>query len=142
MACTVAGIARELDGPREPVGAALTGQGPGLHQGPHTLLEEQVIGFRPLDQAPLERAEGRVRAEERLEQLVGALGRQRIDPELTVVGLATPGVAVLWTIIDKEHETRRGQAVDEAVEQGLGLAVDPVEVLEDYHQRLDLALAQ
>ena len=82
-----------LDGPGEPVGAALAGQGPRLHQGPHTLLEEEGIRFRPLDQEPLERAERRVRAEERLEQLVGALGRQGIDPELAVVGLAAPGVA-------------------------------------------------
>ena len=35
-----------------------------------------------------------------------------------------------------------GQALDEAVEQGLGLAVDPVQILEDDDQRLDLALAQ
>jgi hypothetical protein len=33
-------------------------------------------------------------AEERIEQLVGVLGWQGIDPELPVVGLAAPGVAV------------------------------------------------
>ncbi len=49
---------------------------------------------------------------------------------------------VLGTVIDEEQETRRGQAVDEAIEQGLGLAVDPVQVLKDHHQGLDLALAQ
>ena len=131
-----------LDGPGEPVGAALAGQGRRLHQGPHALLEEEGIRFRPLDQEPLERAECRVGAEERLEQLVGALGRQGIDPELAVVGLAAPGVPVLGPVVDEEQEARRGQALDEAVEQGLGLAVDPVQVLEDHHQRLDLALAQ
>ena len=131
-----------LDGPGEPVGAALADQGPRLHQRPHALLEEEGIGLRPLDQEPLERGEGRVVAEERLEQLVGALGRQRIDPELAVVGLAAPGVPVLRPVVDEEQEARRGQALDEAVEQGLGLAVDPVEILEDHHQRLDLALAQ
>ena len=125
-----------LDGPGEPVGAALAGQGRRLHQGPHTLLEEERIGFRPLDQELLERAEGHVRAEERIEQLVGALGRQGIDPELAVVGLAAPGVLVLGAVVDEEQEARRGQAVDEAIEQGLGLAVDPVQVLEDHHQRL------
>jgi len=51
-------------------------------------------------------------------------------------------VAVLGAIVDEEHEARRGQAVDEAIEQGLGLTVDPVQVLEDHNQRLDLALAQ
>ena len=142
MACTVAGICQVLDGPGEPVGAALAGQGRRLHQGPHTLLEEEGIRFRPLDQELLERAEGRVGAEERIEQLVGALGRQGIDPELAVVGLAAPGVLVLGAVVDEEQEARRGQALDEAIEQGLGLAVDPVQVLEDHHQRLDLALAQ
>ena len=131
-----------FDRPGEPVGAALAGQGSRLHQRPHTLLEEEGIGFRPLDQKLLERAERRVRAEERIEQRVGALGRQGIDPELAVVGLAAPGVPVLGAVIDEEHEARRAQAVDEAIEQGLGLAVDPVQILEDHHQRLDLALAQ
>ena len=138
----MAGIFRLLDGPGEPVGAALAGQGRRLHQGPHALLEEEGIRLRPLDQELLERAERRVRAEERIEQLVGALGRQGIDPELAVVGLAAPGVLVLGAVVDEEQEARRGQALDEAVEQGLGLAVDPVQVLEDHHQRLDLALAQ
>ena len=87
-------------------------------------------------------ADVRVVTEERLEQLLGHPGRQRIDPELGVVGLAAPGVAVLRPVVDEEQEARGGQALDEAVEQGLGLAVDPVQVLEDHHQRLDLALAQ
>ena len=97
-----------LDGPGQPVGAALADQGRRLHQGPHTLLEEERIRFRPLDQELLERAEGRVSAEERSEQLVSALGRQGIDPELAVVGLAAPGVAVLGAVVDKEKEARGG----------------------------------
>ena len=56
-----------FDGPSEPVGATLAGQGRCLHQGPHTLLEEERIRFRPLDQELLERAERRVSAEERIE---------------------------------------------------------------------------
>jgi hypothetical protein len=130
-----------LDGPGEPVGPALAGQGRRLHQGPHTLFEEEGIRFRPLYQQLLERAEGRVRAEERIEQLVSALGWQRIDPDLAVVGLAAPGVLVLGAVVDEEHEARGGQALDEAVEQALGLAIDPVQVLEDHRQRLDFALA-
>ena len=51
-------------------------------------------------------------------------------------------MAVLGAVVDEEQEARRGQAVDEAIEQGLGLAVDPVQVLEDHHQRLGFALAQ
>jgi hypothetical protein len=62
--------------------------------------------------------------------------------ELAVVGLAAPAVLVLGAVVDEEQEARRGQAVDEAIEQGLGLTVDPVQVLEDHHQGLDLALVQ
>ena len=51
-------------------------------------------------------------------------------------------MAVLGAVVDEEQEARRGQALDEAIEEGLGLAVDPVQVLEDHHQRLDLALVQ
>ncbi len=56
-----------LDRSGEPVAAALAGQGPCLHQGPHALREEEGIGFRPFDQEPLERAEGRVGSQERIE---------------------------------------------------------------------------
>ena len=82
-----------LDRPDEPVVAALAGQGRRLHQGPRTVLEEEGVRFRPLDQELLERAEGRVSAEERIQQVVSALGWQGVDPELAVIGLAAPGVA-------------------------------------------------
>jgi hypothetical protein len=51
-------------------------------------------------------------------------------------------VLVLGTIVHQQQQPRRAQAVDQTVEQGLGLAVDPVEVLEHHEQRLRLALAQ
>jgi hypothetical protein len=49
---------------------------------------------------------------------------------------------VLGALVDEKQAARRGQALDEAIEQGLGLPVDPVQVLEDHDQRLDLAFAQ
>ena len=81
-------------------------------------------------------------AQERVQQLVRALGRQRIEPELRVVGLAAPAVLILGPVVDEQQEPRRRQALDQAVEQGLRLGVDPVQVLEDHQQRLDLALPQ
>ena len=77
-----------------------------------------------------------------MEQRLGALGGQRVDPELEVVGLAPPGVLVLGPVIDEEQEAGGGQALDEAVEQRLGLGVDPVEILEDHEDRLDLAFSK
>jgi hypothetical protein len=45
-------------------------------------------------------------------------------------------VLVLGTVAYEQQEARRSQALDEAVEQRLSLAVDPVEVLEDHEEGL------
>ena len=49
---------------------------------------------------------------------------------------------VLGAVVDQEQEPSGRQALDQAVEQGLGLGIDPVQVLEDQQQGLHLALAQ
>ena len=82
IACAVAGTAIASGGLRQPVGAPLAGQHLGLHEGPHALLEEERVSLGPLDQQPLERLEGPVLPEQGVEQLLGALGRQRVEPEL------------------------------------------------------------
>ncbi len=51
-------------------------------------------------------------------------------------------MAVLGAIVDEEQDRRRGNALHQAVEQGLRLRVDPVEVLQHQDERLDLALAE
>ena len=122
--------------------APLAGQSACLHERPHALLEEQGHTLRPLYQQALERIERLVLPEQRAEQLVRALGRQRIEPELAVVGLAPPAVAVLRAIVDQEKEPRRRQALDQRVEEPLGLGIHPVEILEDQAERLDLTLAE
>ena len=76
------------------------------------------------------------------EELVGAGGRQRVEPQLRVVGLAAPAVLVLRPIVDQQQQAGRGQALDQAVEQGLRLGIDPVQILEHQEQRLHLAFAQ
>src|SRR5262249_13741716 len=91
---------------------------------------------------PLESVQTGVLAEQRVEQRLGALRRQRLDADLPVIALAAPSVPVLRTIVDEEEKTCRGEAVHQAVEQGLGLGVDPVQVLEDDEEGLDLTLAQ
>jgi hypothetical protein len=62
---------------------------------------------------------------------VGALRPQRVDPQLEVVGLATPGMLVLRPVVDEEQDAGGRQALHEAVQQRLGLGVDPVEILEE-----------
>ncbi len=49
---------------------------------------------------------------------------------------------VLGPVVDEEEQRRRGQALDEAIEERLGLRVDPVEILDDQQEWLRLRLAQ
>jgi hypothetical protein len=51
-------------------------------------------------------------------------------------------VLILRAVVDQQQDVGRRQALDEAVEHGLGLGVDPVEVFEDQEQELYLAFAQ
>ena len=69
-------------------------------------------------------------------------GGEGVETELRVVGLAPPAVAVLRPVVDEEEKSCGRQALDQAVQERLGLGVDPVEVLEDHEERLHLALAQ
>ena len=48
---------------------------------------------------------------------------------------------VLRPIVDQQEDARTGYAVYEQVQKFLGLHIDPVQVLEDHHQRLLEALA-
>ena len=61
---------------------------------------------------------------------------------MRIVGLAPPAVLVLRAVVDQQQQTGRGHALDQAIKQGLGLRVDPVQVFKDQQQRLHLALAQ
>ena len=119
---------------REPIPTALSHQRLCLHQRPDSLLQEERVPA--LDQELLERRQRGIVAEKCVQQLPSALGGKCVQPHLAVVRLAAPGVLVLGTVVNEEQEARRSQAVDKAVEQGLGLAVDPVEILEDHQEGL------
>ena len=127
---------------REPMRAAPAGEHVCLDERPHVLLEEERIAIRSLDEKALERIEARISPEEMVKELISACGRERIDPQLTVVGLPAPGMPVLRAVIHEQHHARRRQALHEPFQHGLGLAVDPVEVLEDHDERLHLALTK
>jgi hypothetical protein len=51
-------------------------------------------------------------------------------------------VLIFGAIIDQQQQAGRGQALDQAVQQGLRFGVDPVQILKDQQQGLRLALAQ
>ena len=49
---------------------------------------------------------------------------------------------VLRPVINQQQEPGGGQALDQAVQQGLGLGIDPVQILEDQQQRLHLTFTE
>ena len=51
-------------------------------------------------------------------------------------------MVVFRPIADDQEDARGRQTLDQGIEKGLGLGVDPLQILEDDHERLDLALAQ
>ena len=115
----------------------------GLDQGPHALLQEEGVALGPLDQAALQRLEARRRRRAGRPSSSSALsGGSGSSRSWRVVRLAAPAVLVLGPVVDEEQQPGGRQALHQAVEQRLGLGVDPVEILEDQQQRLDLALAE
>src|SRR5262249_42013583 len=121
---------------------ALAGKNACLDERTNALFQEERVAFGPVDEEPLELTKPWIVSDERPEQLIGACRRQRVDPELSVKSLASPAVLVLRAIVDAEEHTSRGQTLDERIENDLSLGVDPVKVLEDQQQWLDLTLAQ
>ena len=49
---------------------------------------------------------------------------------------------VLGAIVDQEQHAGCGEALNQAVQEGLGLGIDPVQVLEDQEQGLNLTLPE
>jgi hypothetical protein len=124
------------------VGSRCANQHAGLHQGPHALLQEEGVALGAHDLQGLERCQATVLPQECLEHLVRAGRRQRVESQLGVVGFLAPAVLVLRAVVDQQEHTGGGQALHQAIEEHLGLGVDPVEVLEDEQEGLYLALSQ
>ena len=110
-----------------------------LHQRLDAFLQEEGIALGTLAQASFERLQTGVISQQVIEEDLHARARQRVEPQLGVIGFAAPAVLVLGAIAHQQEEPRRWQAVDQEVQKRLGLGVDPVQVLHDQEERLDLA---
>src|SRR5439155_14535075 len=115
-------------------------KGPHISRRANSLLDEE--GSPAYDQQSFEGLQRRVIAQESSEELARALGRERVEPQLTVVGLVPPAMLVLGPVVDQQEKPGRGQTLGQAVEQGLRLGIDPMQVLEDHENRLRLALPE
>ena len=124
------------------IAPALPDENTVLGQRPDAFLEKEGVPLGAIDQYLLESGEISVSADEGGEKLLRASWRQRIDTELAVASLAPPVVPVFRSVIDEEENPRGRQAVDQAVEERLGLGVDPVQILEEKTYRPHLTLSQ
>ena len=127
---------------RQAVRPRFAHQHPGLHQGAHALLQKEGIALGARNQELLEGRQAGIVPQQGLQELVSAGRGQRVEPQLRVVGLAAPAVLVLGPVVDQQQQAGGGQALHQAIEQGLGLGIDPVQVLKHQQQRLHLAFAQ
>ena len=123
-------------------GTRRTDERPRLQQGADALLQEEGIAGGAGNQELLQRHQAGVLAQQRLQEHLGTGGWQGIEPQLGVEGFIAPAVLVLRPIVDEQEEVGRGQAVHQAVDQGLRLGINPVQILKDQQQRLPLALTQ
>ena len=105
----------------------------------HLLDEERIAAF---DEQSRERRQRGIVAQKRAHEVTGTLGDERIEPQLAVVGLASPTMLILGPVVDQQKQPGRGQAVDQAVEHGLCLGVDPVQVFDEQQKRLNAAFIE
>jgi hypothetical protein len=66
-----------------------------------------------------------------LQDFRGASVGQRVESELGIIGLTTPAVLVLRAVAHQEEHLGGRKALDQAVQQGLGLGIAPVEIFKD-----------
>jgi hypothetical protein len=88
------------------------------------LARRYALGAR--NQELLEGYQAGIIAQQGVQELVGTGRRQGIEPQLRVIRLAAPAVLILRPIVDQEQQACRWETLDQAVEQGLRLSVDPV----------------
>jgi hypothetical protein len=114
---------------RPPAGTARSDENSRLHEGAHTLLEKERIALGPLDQVFLEGGQAGIGSHQRVEQCLHAGRRQPVEAELGVTGPVGPRMLILGPIRHEEHDPRRRQGVDQRVQQGLRLGIDPLHVV-------------
>ena len=92
-----------LEGLRQAIGAWLPRKHAGLDQGAHTLLQEEGVALGAGDEELRERHQTGIVSPQGLEDFHRAGGRQRIEPQLRVIGLAAPAVLVFRAVVDQQQ---------------------------------------
>ena len=86
----------------EAVRAPLADQNLCFNQRANALLEEEGIALGLLDQEVLDRLQLGGIPYQSLQELLGGLDREWVEPELSVIGLTAPGVLILRAVVDEQ----------------------------------------
>src|SRR5215831_8510410 len=121
---------------RQSIGAQFAGNHLRFHETADALLEKERVALRPLHEQLLQLIEHGVATKERLKQVLGTRPYKRIQAYLGVVLLGAPPVPVLRPVIHEQKHRLHVRTFDEVVEQCHGLAVSPMQVLDDEEQWL------
>src|SRR2546422_787186 len=128
--------------PRAPVVATIADEHARLDRRSHAFLEEERVAAGAFDQNRLDRCRGVLTSHQAIEEDVGILRRERVEPELRVVALVAPGVLVFGTIAQEKQNPMARDALDQGLEHRLRLGVDPGEILEEHGHRLAATLLE
>jgi hypothetical protein len=124
------------------VGSVCAGEGVRLDQTSNALFQIQRVPLRLLDEQTGQRLDARVDPQKAPEKLLHALGRERVDLELSTIGTVTPSRLVLGPVSDKKKHASRGKALDDPIEESLRLGVDPLQILHQNNEWMGITRLQ
>ncbi|MNP04930.1 hypothetical protein D3C76_968690 [compost metagenome] len=105
-------------------------------------LHEERVALRLLQDELFEGNEGGIVPKQGREQTLSFGRAQRFEPQLAAMTRARPHRLILRPVVHEEQDRGARHAVDEAREECFGLAVQPLQVLEQQFDRLIATLAR
>src|SRR4030095_4634149 len=106
---------------RGPIGTAFPDESSHLHEGANTLLDEERVPRRACEERLLQWGQDRFAADQCVEQVVRALGVERVESDLAVVRLAIPAVREFWPVVYEQQDGHGRGAPDQNIKGGLAL---------------------
>ncbi|MNV70094.1 hypothetical protein D3C71_1630360 [compost metagenome] len=125
----------------DPILTGLTKQQILLDQRLHHFLHEERVALGLIQDELFEGDEGRIAPKQGCEHCLGFDRAQRFKPQLAAMACAYPLRLILRAVVHKEQDWGARQVVDQVHEECFGLAVQPLQILEQQLDRLIAALA-